>query len=242
MRAQVLTPTDPQSAPFGLGNSKATTVRRYPPPIGLSATEYEETAFFPALEQHLGEGFLSKNVDQHASFMPALTRFVATLEAMQTGAEPFDGTEIGRQVQAFGPALVEHLSEEIDTLNLNVLRENVPLVEAQRIYKLQEDHIKAHSGLVRRPSFAATAVRCRRLIRQTAEIPLVLCNLNRLQFASWLVSCCDASSYAPRPPLPGPILWFVRNVAYYWHGASWQFGTSDLYGNVKPRFLDQETA
>ena len=40
--------------------------------------------------------------------------------------------------------------------------------------------------------------------------------------------------------MPSPIIWIVRNVAWYFHAASWQFGTSDCYGNVKPRFLSQE--
>jgi len=47
---------------------------------------------------------------------------------------------------------------------------------------------------------------------------------------------------APRPPIPGPILWFVRNVAFFRHRNSWHFGTCDIHGHVKTRFLAQETA
>jgi len=139
---------DPQTARSGLAASRTTTVR-HSPALLTDRSDYEESDFFPALEHHLGEGFQQKNVEQHAGFHPALEDFNALLAEMRAGSKPFDGAEISRRVQAFGPGLVTHLSEEIDTLHLNTLKEHVPLDEARRIYKMQEDHIKASVGLVR---------------------------------------------------------------------------------------------
>ena len=114
-------------------------------------SDYAESTAFPALEQHLGTGFLAKNVEQHAAFHPALTEFVGLLADVRSTAAPFDGAEIARRVQAFGPGLVQHLSDEIETLHVNTLKENVPLAEALRIHRMQEEHIKASVGLVRIP-------------------------------------------------------------------------------------------
>ena len=125
-------------------------------------TEYEESHFFNALEKYLGDGFMDHNVEQHSSFVPALQSFATLIDDMRAGRKPFDGVEISRQVQAFGPALVEHLSEEIDTLDVDVLKAKVPRAEAQRIYKMQEDHIKSESGLVRA---------CRRPILTAHRLP-----------------------------------------------------------------------
>lgn len=77
----------------------------------------EETDFFPALEEMTGEpGIMSANVEQHHEFEPGLVAFKKYLDDLQAGREKFDGARVVALIDSFGEVLIQHLTDEVQTL------------------------------------------------------------------------------------------------------------------------------
>lgn len=77
----------------------------------------EEQSFFPIVENMVGEkGIMDANVEQHHVFLEPLEAFHACYEAFVSGKEKYDGGKLVRLIDAFGPTLVQHLGDEIPTL------------------------------------------------------------------------------------------------------------------------------
>lgn len=75
----------------------------------------EEDVFFPALEKLVGKpGCMEPNVEQHRAFgagLDELTEYPKTATP-----ETYDGYEVRRIIESFGPVLAVHLADEIGTL------------------------------------------------------------------------------------------------------------------------------
>lgn len=82
----------------------------------------EEEMCFPAIERLAGEpGIMGDNVEQHAAFHGPFDHFKAYLESCKKGDVTFDGTRARELIDEFGPALIQHLHEEVPSL-LNLRR------------------------------------------------------------------------------------------------------------------------
>ena len=77
----------------------------------------EEVEFFPMLEAMAGEkGIMEANVEQHHAFHDAFEAFAGYVAACTAGKERYDGGKIVEMIDAFGPALMRHLADEIPTI------------------------------------------------------------------------------------------------------------------------------
>lgn len=77
----------------------------------------EEAEFFPDVEKMTGEkGIMDANVEQHHAFHDGMEALNAYALAVISGTKQYDGVKVVSLIDAFGPTLVEHLSDEIPTL------------------------------------------------------------------------------------------------------------------------------
>ncbi|KAF7312518.1 Hemerythrin domain-containing protein [Mycena indigotica] len=82
----------------------------------------EETLLFPFYESKLGENTMGHNVEQHAAFMSGLEDLETYLNAVQDGTEKYSGATIIEKLNSFTDILVEHLRDEIPTLESSKMR------------------------------------------------------------------------------------------------------------------------
>ena len=79
----------------------------------------EEDILFPLLEAASGNaGTMQTNIQQHVAFHSGLVDLQAYLASVQadSSATSYDGPKLKQLIDAFAPALVQHLYEEIPTL------------------------------------------------------------------------------------------------------------------------------
>ncbi|KAJ7593083.1 hypothetical protein C8J56DRAFT_490295 [Mycena floridula] len=82
----------------------------------------EEEFYFPEIEKRLGIDTMSANVDQHKAFLPQLHEFEDYLKGIQKGTVDYDGESIVIKLHSFTDPLMEHLHDEIKTLESEGLR------------------------------------------------------------------------------------------------------------------------
>lgn len=75
----------------------------------------EEKFYFPWLEELNVEvkTYMDKNVEQHHGFAPGIQAFENYVKALREGKAKYESAKVLSLINAFGPALVEHLKEEI---------------------------------------------------------------------------------------------------------------------------------
>jgi hypothetical protein len=77
----------------------------------------EEEDLFPDIEEMAGEkGIMDTNVEQHHAFHEGLAEFHAYVTACAVGKETYNGAKLVRLIDGFGPTLVEHLGDEIPSI------------------------------------------------------------------------------------------------------------------------------
>lgn len=77
----------------------------------------EEAKFFPDIEAMAGEkGVMEANVEQHHAFHEPLEAFGLYTDACVAGKDAYDGRKLVGLIDAFGPTLMEHLADEIPTI------------------------------------------------------------------------------------------------------------------------------
>lgn len=77
----------------------------------------EEDEFFPDIEAMAGEkGMMEANVEQHHAFHEPLHAFEGYIEAITAGKDKYDGRKVISLIDAFGPTLMQHLADEIPTI------------------------------------------------------------------------------------------------------------------------------
>ncbi|KAK2464031.1 hypothetical protein APHAL10511_003975 [Amanita phalloides] len=84
----------------------------------------EETFLFPFYEEKLGKGALQVNIEQHEMFIPQLNELENYLKEVQDGKAKYDGKLIFDKIESFGDIMVDHLRNEIATLEPERLRAN----------------------------------------------------------------------------------------------------------------------
>jgi len=150
--------------------------------------ELEEEFLFPELEKKLGKGALHGNVDQHKTFVPQLCACEDYIKAVMDGKQHYNGDEFEQKINSFSDTMVQHLIEEIPTLDTKILQKNFTQKELKSI---QERFI-------------------RRAIKNTTfnkTIPLVLVCANPA--TPWFPPL-------PTPLLWATRVWFCRKYAKAW--------------------------
>jgi len=93
----------------------------------------EETFYFPALEEKLGKGALSGNIQQHKEFIPGLEALEEWCKKVQKGEVKYDSKVFLGMVEAFSDTMIVHLNDEIPTLNSEVIKANFTEAELRVI-------------------------------------------------------------------------------------------------------------
>ncbi|TVY23815.1 hypothetical protein LHYA1_G007581 [Lachnellula hyalina] len=77
----------------------------------------EETLFFPWLEDYIGiKDHMGKNIEQHHAFHPGLKELDDYATGLTAGKETYDGANVRKIIDNFGPILAQHLKEEVESL------------------------------------------------------------------------------------------------------------------------------
>ncbi|KAJ7227378.1 hypothetical protein GGX14DRAFT_629689 [Mycena pura] len=82
----------------------------------------EETLLFPFFETKLGAKAMEHNVEQHHEFMDRLNDLEKYLKEVQAGKVSYNGTTIIEKLDTFSDSLVQHLADEIPTLESSKMR------------------------------------------------------------------------------------------------------------------------
>ncbi|TFK33903.1 hypothetical protein BDQ12DRAFT_690420 [Crucibulum laeve] len=82
----------------------------------------EETLLFPEFEKKLGQGSLSVNIEQHHDFVPQIDELERHLKDIQSEKVKYDGKALVERIDGFGDIMIEHLNEEIATLESSRMR------------------------------------------------------------------------------------------------------------------------
>ncbi|KAJ7286428.1 hypothetical protein C8J57DRAFT_1287628 [Mycena rebaudengoi] len=82
----------------------------------------EEEYYFPEMEKKLGKGALAGNVDQHHEFVPQVVELKQHLEDIKAGKEKYDGALLVEKIHSFSDIMINHLNEEIASLESSRIR------------------------------------------------------------------------------------------------------------------------
>ncbi|KAJ7773463.1 hypothetical protein B0H16DRAFT_1512426 [Mycena metata] len=82
----------------------------------------EETLLFPFYEAKLGLHTMDANVEQHHAFMDGLTDLETYVKQVHAGEAEYSGKTIVAKLDSFTDTLIEHLREEIPTLESSKMR------------------------------------------------------------------------------------------------------------------------
>ena len=199
----------------------------------------EETDFFPALEEMTGEkGIMEANVEQHHAFEPGLVAFKKYLDELQAGREKFDGAKVVELIDSFGEVLVQHLTDEIQTL-LGLRRFGVEKMKGV----MEKMNQEAEKGMVGFPLFPPSLP----VSLQSTERMLTL-GQKELGFVS-LVSAWaqldteyEGGRWKSWPPAPAPMKFLLTTLLWKWNGNLVKFGACDRHGRLRPLYaVAQET-
>ncbi|KAF8732650.1 hypothetical protein AX14_004095 [Amanita brunnescens Koide BX004] len=100
----------------------------------------EETLTFPWYEEKLGKGAMHVNVEQHEQFLPGVEKLEQYLKDVQEGKEKYDGKYIVDTIESFGDVMVQHMTEELTTLDADRMRANFTEKELRQF---ESDFMKA---------------------------------------------------------------------------------------------------
>ena len=70
----------------------------------------EETFYFPAMEEKLGKGTLSRNIEEHEEFVPKMEALEEWCKKVEKGEVVYDGKVFLGMVEAFADTLFAHMN------------------------------------------------------------------------------------------------------------------------------------
>ncbi|KAJ7707541.1 hypothetical protein B0H17DRAFT_1192023 [Mycena rosella] len=82
----------------------------------------EEEILFPIYDQKLGAHAMDHNVEQHHAFMDGLHDLETYVKEVHAGTTSYKGSIVIQKLESFADALIEHLHDEIPTLESSRLR------------------------------------------------------------------------------------------------------------------------
>lgn len=167
---------------------------------------HSDYRYFPELEHASGNaGLMKANVEQHEAFHAPLDAFHQYLEELKKDPTSLDATKFISLIDAFAPALIVHLNDEIPTLlELGRRFPNVP------IKQLDEAHAKKILASVSKTFF----------------IPLVF-NCHDRAYEGGKFS----DIFPPTPPMVG---FLNKWVFSQWYKGAWRFSSSTNDMELKP--------
>lgn len=166
----------------------------------------EETVFFPVLEEMTGDKNVMKvNHDQHEEFQEDLAAYLGYIKKCQAGEVQYDGKELLRLIDGFGPVLWQHLHDEIPTFT---------------DLKRYGDKLK---GFFARLNSEAE--------KESQELGILagavyIMATHDVEF--------EGGIHTQFPPIPAAITWGLRNVAWWAHSDWWVFAPCDRQGKMRP--------
>ncbi|KAH8832514.1 hypothetical protein DL96DRAFT_1459192 [Flagelloscypha sp. PMI_526] len=108
----------------------------------------EEELTFPFLESKIGQGTMGGNVDGHHGFLPGLEAFEKYCTSIHAGSIKFEVKVFLEKMGTFTPALMEHLTDEIPTLDAEKLRKHITLEELAAYEKRLQEMIAKETSLL----------------------------------------------------------------------------------------------
>ena len=134
-----------------------------------------------------------------------LNELKSYVEGCLSRQEEYDGKKVVRIVDGFGPILRQHLAEEIPSFD-----------EPRR----SDDQLTGfHAKLAAEAKETETELR----ILEGAILLIIAHDLDY----EWGI-------HTNFPPIPGPITWGLRNVAWWAHRDWWAFAPCDGHGKMRP--------
>jgi hemerythrin-like domain-containing protein len=187
----------------------------------------EETTMFPAIEKLAGiPGLMSGPMHQHEAFHSGLVELQEYAVRMQGKVQEYKWRELKGIIDAFAPALHEHLTAEIGViLDLEKSCDSQGLKavwdEGERVAKAN-----GNLGMLVSIPFPPSLILTTDYFRKYEVFPLVL-------------GTCDKTYEGGNefPPLPAPIPYAIK----YWfgrsHSGAWRFNPCDFWGKPQPLLM-----
>ncbi|KIO15804.1 hypothetical protein M407DRAFT_235574 [Tulasnella calospora MUT 4182] len=113
----------------------------------------EEGMYFPFLENKLGAGAMSENIEGHEHFKEQLEHLDSLVAKLRADQSTWNITEFRKAVFDLLSVLRDHLAEEIDTLRASKLKDHFTIAELQAFESGLEAQIKSKSSLTKSLQF-----------------------------------------------------------------------------------------
>ena len=193
----------------------------------------EEESFFPQIEELAGEkGIMEANVEQHHIFHDAVENFATYVKACVDGTEQYNGKKVIEQIDLFGEALTQHLSDEIPTLQ-GLRKYGDKVISLPQLMEATAEKSMV-SCFRRRQRGGPSRHRTRKQLTNEQK-KLGLFNGLPWCMVSWDVEHEDGI-WKDAPPAPWFIKFFVRHIGFWAHADWWKFAASDRQSRLRPLY------
>ncbi|KAH8903565.1 hemerythrin HHE cation binding domain-containing protein [Coniochaeta sp. PMI_546] len=167
----------------------------------------EEVDFFPTVEAMAGEkGMMEANVEQHHAFHDPLEAFDQYIQAIAAGQDKYDGKKVVGLIDAFGPALMQHLADEIPTIQ-GLRKYGDKMADLQKKFDEEGEKNMKKVGL------------------KGLSVCLTMMDLHY-----------EDDTWINWPPMPAVVNFLCRNVIWWFVRDTAKFGACDRVGNLKPLY------
>ncbi|KAK4120480.1 hypothetical protein N657DRAFT_692966 [Parathielavia appendiculata] len=174
----------------------------------------EEALFFPEVEKLTGvKGIMETNVEQHKAFHDGIGRFKAYAQSVIAGGQKYEGSKVVAMINEFGPALIQHLTDEIPTvLGLRQYGKD-RLAGLPKVFDQEGEQAMKELGL--------------------AGMVFCFANLD-MQY--------ENAMWQSWPPAPPPVKVLCRSVFWWLNPDARKFGAVDRMGKMQPLYAVPESS
>lgn len=103
--------------------------------------------YFPMLEAKMGAGTMGSNLAGHDVFHDPFEKFTELCNKFQATSSSWNSETFIEAIHTFAPLLIQHLQDEIPTLDAKLLRKAMNLQDLEHINHRLEEIIKAETSL-----------------------------------------------------------------------------------------------
>ena len=166
----------------------------------------EEATLFPEIEHITGEkGLMDANVEQHHAFHDGLEAFIAYINDCIAGKQKYDGEHVIQMIDGFGKTLVQHLTDEIPTLQ-DLRKHSDKLQNISQLMQAEAETNMKKLGMATGMAWA---------------------------WGHMDVDYEDGI-WKDFPPAPWLIKFIIKNIAWWVHSDWWRFSAADRHGRLRP--------
>ncbi|KAK4096321.1 hypothetical protein N658DRAFT_436356 [Parathielavia hyrcaniae] len=174
----------------------------------------EETMLFPEVEKLTGvEGLMETNVEQHKAFHDGIDSFKAYAESVLAGAQQYQGAKVVAIIDGFGPALIQHLADEVPSLLGLRQYGKDKLASLPAFFDAEGEKAMKEIGL--------------------AGMVFAFANLD-MQY--------ENAMWQNWPPAPPPVKILAKSVFWWLNADARKFGAVDRMGNMRHLYAVPETS